>query len=625
MRASIRYSKCLFFAGFIAILLGIVSSASAELKYRLVVHDALVAPIPEQSTYNVDLFVSVLDENNSPIENVKPDYFSLLEDSREVNFSLEPVKDMGLNIVLVFDTSGSMAGEGITKARTAAQHFIDQLGPQDQLAIIRFDDEVSVLSDFSRDIRALKREIADLKVKPNGGTCLFDAAYRAVEMSSLSPQGRRAVIVLTDGRDELRDGSVCSSMKMNDVIATATQNINTPIYSIAIGKAIDENSLERLALLTGGVFQKSDAFGEVERMFEVLQQQLRSQYQLSYVSQGAPGQHTLTVQVAIGDSRDLGTRSIVFPEPLPTIKIVSPADGANLSLESKTKVLLVISGQGNLINKVQYEINGVLSGEDSEDPYEFELDPAQVAVGNVVIAAKAYDASGNLLSSSVASVNLPPPPTAAPTPTIENTPASTAVAGESTRKAASPNLFIFAGAGVGGLLIIAALVMVIVKPFGARKAEPIENSIYEETAVTMAEGDLQAGAADLAVLYVLASDDPARKSESGKVIHVTQVVTHFGRSRSNEVVFKDHSVSRSHAVMELKDGQFYLSEALTGDESGMKSPTFGTFVNDERLSGLPMPLKTGDEIRLGNSVKMRLEIVYNPKVSIAGPEDLTTE
>ena len=78
-----------------------------------------------------------------------------------------------LNIAVVIDHSGSMAGAKIEKTRQAAMQLIDQLTPQDYLALVEFDDRVNVLfpSQQVLDREALKAQVQ--RIEPGGSTALY--------------------------------------------------------------------------------------------------------------------------------------------------------------------------------------------------------------------------------------------------------------------------------------------------------------------------------------------------------------------------------------------------------------------------------------------------------------------
>ena len=600
------------FSLLVILLILFSSSASSQINFKVILHDIKTEPIAGQYANNLQLYVSVLDDQGVPIRDLKPENFALLEDTKPVDFELEPVTDPEINLVLVVDTSGSMAGNGIQNTRQAVLRFIDQMNAQDRIALISFSDEVKVISDFTSDHATIQRQIMTLDAVPNGGTCLYDAIYKAVQLSSTLPEGRRGVLVLTDGRDELpnQKGKVCSSTTVDDLIHMAVNNISTPINTIGVGKDIDENSLQRLALLTGGFFLKSSTLDELDSLFQTMQYQMKNQYMLSYISNGALGDHNLTVRVTLGSAVDEDTRSIRLSDSAPVIKISSPASGD--VLRNDTKIKLDLTGQSTAIARVEYAIDGAVLGESNSAPFDFDLVLADLPENAKELTAQAFDNQEQVLSEDAIAITIQPPAVElASTAEATLAPAAAAVEKPSASAPRSNLILLIVGILVGILGLLAVLLFVL-KPFKKAAPLPAGPITGEETF----DGAISGGGSGsyspgrLGVLTIVFSDDSSR---IGERIEINQAVAHIGRSTTNEIVFpKDHPVSRNHAVLEYKDGLFQISEALTGDESGMKSPKFGTFVNEEKLYGSPMPLHSGDEIRLGNRLRLRFETSVQP-------------
>jgi pSer/pThr/pTyr-binding forkhead associated (FHA) protein len=115
----------------------------------------------------------------------------------------------------------------------------------------------------------------------------------------------------------------------------------------------------------------------------------------------------------------------------------------------------------------------------------------------------------------------------------------------------------------------------------------------------------------LATLTVLSSDDPMLVDQ---VLNITQPTTQLGRGVQNDIIFpKDTPVSRQHAVIECKGGQFFLSEVCIPDDTGaLKRPRYGTFVNEKPLQLTPFQLRSGSVIRLGPRVKLELRLPHRP-------------
>jgi len=107
-------------------------------------------------------------------------------------------------------------------------------------------------------------------------------------------------------------------------------------------------------------------------------------------------------------------------------------------------------------------------------------------------------------------------------------------------------------------------------------------------------------------LTVLASDDESMVNQHFNIISER---TTLGRKADNDIVFlKDSPVSRHHAMIEVRNGGLFLMEMTEQDEKvGEKPPTYGTFVNENKIGREGVALQNGDEIRLGKRVRLRFE------------------
>lgn len=150
--------------------------------------------------------------------------------------------------VLLVDTSGSMAG-ALEAVRHAAMATVQRLGEADTLALIGFADQVRVLAPPMRDRQRLGQAIAGLS--PGGGTALYDAVKAGVQLAREADAGRRAVVLLTDGRDEStpgRPGSATRLEPLKRLLAEAA----IPVYTLALGGEADRAVLEEIAAVSGG-------------------------------------------------------------------------------------------------------------------------------------------------------------------------------------------------------------------------------------------------------------------------------------------------------------------------------------------------------------------------------------
>jgi Mg-chelatase subunit ChlD len=222
-----------------------------------------------------------------------------------------------LQVVLVLDISGSMTGQPLVDAQAAAARFLDRLRPGDQAALLAFSDapnpDPAVLDPvreigFTSDLGMLYDAIEGLQA--GGYTHLYEAVSKSVRMLEVTPGGHRAVLLLSDGRNDPTEAG-----DPQEAIQLA-QAAHIPLFVIGLGDQIDEPYLRQLASETGGVFRSAPHSSELAGLFGDMATLLKTQYLLTYTS-GLPadgGSHVLSVKV---NSTQGSTEAIMEFGPLP--------------------------------------------------------------------------------------------------------------------------------------------------------------------------------------------------------------------------------------------------------------------------------------------------------------------
>ncbi len=129
---------------------------------------------------------------------LKASDFSVYEDGVRQKITSFSATDVPFNLVLLIDTSGSTRDD-VGLMRRAARRFLDELRPQDRIAVIQFNRQVELLEDLTSD-RAKIEESLNL-LKPGTGTSFYDALQLTIDEVFKKVEGRKAVIALTDGVD----------------------------------------------------------------------------------------------------------------------------------------------------------------------------------------------------------------------------------------------------------------------------------------------------------------------------------------------------------------------------------------------------------------------------------------
>ena len=265
---------------------------------------SMVVPAQDASSIRVDVdLVSVLcsvrDARGALVSHLQQDDFILLEEGRPQtirHFARET--ELPLTVGLLVDTSNSQVRLIGDELRAATQFFEQVIRPRDTAFLMRFDAETRLVMDRASSQQDIKTGLERLRAeaphprrggtgRPRG-TLLYDAVYQAASGRLRAEPGRKAIVLITDGMD------VNSKLGMGDAI-DAAQKADTIVYSIyytdekASGAADwqgrpGRDVLRRMSAETGGRFFRAGRKLPLRKIFEQIQQEMRSQYALEFVS-----------------------------------------------------------------------------------------------------------------------------------------------------------------------------------------------------------------------------------------------------------------------------------------------------------------------------------------------------
>jgi Ca-activated chloride channel homolog len=185
-----------------------------------------------------------------------------------------------VSIVLALDASGSMrrsAGEVVE----AAREFVASLRPEDSLAPLLFADEAVFTHDLTTDRDTALKAIEGYQAV--GGTALYDAI--ADSLARLKRvEGRRAIVVLTDGRDENNPGTGPGSARTLNEVMKLLKETNASVFAIGLGTKVDRDTLSQLAQLSGGEAYFPADISTLRAEYRRIVENLRRRYVLGYTS-----------------------------------------------------------------------------------------------------------------------------------------------------------------------------------------------------------------------------------------------------------------------------------------------------------------------------------------------------
>jgi VWFA-related protein len=241
----------------------------------------------------VVLSATALDKEGRPVTDLKREEIRIMEDGRPQRIEhFSQAHDSPLRILFLADASGSMSGTlKTTSTRMALVQLLAALGPNDQAALAAFDHKYWGVVQFTTDRKQIEDAYAE--IEPYSSTALHDALDKAAHDLASHGEGRRAVIVLTDGIDT-------ASTRSADEVIARSKALDVPIYAMSVVSPIDDprsdrysgnkladatkgaEILTRYADLSGGrAFTVSD-FRGLKAASDRIVGELKHQYRLGY-------------------------------------------------------------------------------------------------------------------------------------------------------------------------------------------------------------------------------------------------------------------------------------------------------------------------------------------------------
>jgi len=227
--------------------------------------------------------VTVTDPYNRLVTGLDPDNFRVYEDNIEqevVTFSSE---DVPISIGVIFDFSGSMANK-ISKAREAALQFFKTANPQDEFFLVSFNERAELTSSFTNSIEDLQSRM--MLTAPKGRTALLDAIYLGLSQMRGARNGKRALLILSDGGDN-------HSRYNESDIKRLVKEADTQLYAIGIFDPLGYRNrtpeelngpslLGEVTEMTGGRVFAVENLNELPDIASKIGMELRNQYVLGY-------------------------------------------------------------------------------------------------------------------------------------------------------------------------------------------------------------------------------------------------------------------------------------------------------------------------------------------------------
>ena len=153
-----------------------------------------------------------------------------------------------VSIVLALDASGSMKRKEADVVASASE-FVDALQERDKLALLMFGDKATFAHDLSTNREFSRDAIKDYRAI--GGTALYDALSESLLRIKYA-DGRRVVVVMTDGRDENNAGTAAGSTRRFEDVLKYIKDSGAMVFAIGLGTNVDHDVLQKIADVSGG-------------------------------------------------------------------------------------------------------------------------------------------------------------------------------------------------------------------------------------------------------------------------------------------------------------------------------------------------------------------------------------
>jgi Ca-activated chloride channel family protein len=268
---------------------------------------------------------TAVDGKGRPVTDLRREDFRIYEDGRAQAIAhFHGGQGLPARILLLVDASGSMGEERkVANARWAAARIVEALGPEDQVAVAGFDSRYWGVVAFTRDREVVRKGLDS--ITPFGSTALHDALDKAARDIASHGEGRRAVVVLTDGVDT-------SSQKAPDDVIARSRALDVPIYAVSVISALDDptspsflgkkaagqaaaatETLARYAELSGGTAYRVSNAAALHAAANRIASELKHQYRLGWDPPAGSPRFRRVVVRATRKGVTVRTRSGYFP------------------------------------------------------------------------------------------------------------------------------------------------------------------------------------------------------------------------------------------------------------------------------------------------------------------------
>jgi Ca-activated chloride channel homolog len=321
-------------AGLLAIGLAVVLTAAQQ-------------PSDQQPSFRsrsdvVRVFVTVTDRDGRLVTTLGQGDFEIRDEGKPQPIVVFDNTPQPIRLIVMLDVSGSMEGN-LPLLREASKALFGQLRPDDVARVGSFGREVTISEEFTHDARALTAALPD-RIPPDAPTPLWKALDKAIGAFGRESEDRRAILVLSDGKDSgdmswatdpqqgfkrvhvASQGQVIDRARAEDVMIYAIglrsrsrqrqpPGLGQPGLRAALTDELPDPGLAKVAEDTGGGYVEIRPGDDLAQAFERVAEELHGQYLLGFAPPQRDGKaHDIDVRVAAKGLKPRARKSYVAPK-----------------------------------------------------------------------------------------------------------------------------------------------------------------------------------------------------------------------------------------------------------------------------------------------------------------------
>ncbi len=243
---------------------------------------------------SVDILVT---DRGQPLTGLAPSDFDIRDNgvpqkvaslSGEGTSGTVTLRRIPLDVVLVFDVSGSMAGNRLEQLVDAGKGVLAKLRPDDRVALVTCSERTVIRQPLSSDTAAATRALDRLHA--GGQTSMADALYTGLSLRRTSDT-RSMLLLFSDGRDN-------TSWLSSRQVAQIARESDVVVYAVGLDQRVKDD-MKEITEGTGGAVLVAQSAKDLKTLFERIVREMQARYVLSYYPNGVAqgGWHTIEVRV----------------------------------------------------------------------------------------------------------------------------------------------------------------------------------------------------------------------------------------------------------------------------------------------------------------------------------------